>query len=83
MAKAPPPKVRIPKSRVPKRGGGGAPRFGLGMSTGEVVFGAVGGLNQIRVGAIGDTLNLAARVESLTKRYRTAALIIPLRWRWQ
>ncbi len=52
-----------------------APRFGLGMSTGEVVFGAVGGLNQIRVGAIRDTLNLAARVESLTKRYRTAALI--------
>ncbi len=52
-----------------------APRFGLGMSTGEVVFGAVGGLNQIRVGAIGDTLNLAARVESLTKRYRTAALV--------
>ena len=39
-----------------------APGFGLGLCTGEVVFGAVGGLNQIRVGAIGDTLNLASRL---------------------
>jgi predicted ATPase/class 3 adenylate cyclase len=52
-----------------------APSSGLGISTGDVVFGVVGGLNQIRVGAIGDTLNLAARVESLTKRYETSVLI--------
>lgn len=52
-----------------------APGFGLGLSTGEVVFGVVGGLNQIRIGAIGDTLNLASWVESLTKRYGASALI--------
>ncbi|THH37028.1 hypothetical protein E4Z66_08805 [Aliishimia ponticola] len=52
-----------------------APGFGIGLSCGEVVVGAVGGLNQIRMGAIGDTLNLAARLESLTKRYGTAVLI--------
>ncbi|WP_198174329.1 AAA family ATPase [Mesorhizobium xinjiangense] len=51
------------------------PGFGIGMSTGDVVLGAVGGLNQIRGGSIGDTVNLAARVEGLTRRYRASTLI--------
>ena len=45
------------------------------MSTGDVVLGAVGGLNQIRGGSIGDTMNLAARVESLTRRYGASLLL--------
>ncbi len=51
------------------------PGFGIGMSTGDVVLGAVGGLNQIRGGSIGDTVNLAARIEGLTRRYRASTLI--------
>ena len=52
-----------------------APGFGLGLSTGDVVLGAVGGLNQIRGGSIGDTVNLAARIEGLNRRYGASTLI--------
>ncbi len=43
--------------------------FGVGIHTGEVVLGAVGVPERSDYTALGDTVNTAARLESLTKQY--------------
>ncbi|NNC77844.1 MAG: AAA family ATPase [Woeseiaceae bacterium] len=48
---------------------------GFGVNTAEVMLGVVGGETSMRASLIGDGVNLAARVESLTKRYATRMLI--------
>jgi class 3 adenylate cyclase len=50
-------------------------RMGIGVSTGPVVLGTVGGPNRIQCSVIGDTVNLASRIEQLTKIYRGRFLI--------
>jgi class 3 adenylate cyclase len=60
-------------------------RIGVGLNTGELTLGTIGGPQRIKCGVIGDCVNLAARIESLTKRYgaglivgeRTHALLPP------
>jgi adenylate cyclase len=46
---------------------GGALRIGLGINTGAVVAGTIGGGGKLEFTLIGDTVNVAARVEQLTK----------------
>lgn len=55
----------------------GAPpvRNGIGINTGELMLGTIGGGESIKCGVIGESVNLAARIESLTKRYGTPLLI--------
>jgi predicted ATPase/class 3 adenylate cyclase/tRNA A-37 threonylcarbamoyl transferase component Bud32 len=55
----------------------GAPpcRIGIGINTGVLTLGTIGGTARIKCGVIGDSVNLAARVESITKTYRVALLI--------
>jgi predicted ATPase/class 3 adenylate cyclase len=43
-------------------------RIGLGVNTGPLMLGTIGGQNNLKCGVIGDSVNLAARVESLTKQ---------------
>lgn len=50
-------------------------RVGIGINTGVVGVGLVGGVNRMTLAIIGDTVNLAARVESLNKRYGSSLLI--------
>ena len=50
-------------------------RAGIGINTGPVGVGLVGGVNRMVLTIIGDAVNLAARVESTTKRYGSAILI--------
>lgn len=49
--------------------------MGIGLNTGELLLGTVGGRDRIKCGVVGDPVNLAARVEQLTKRYGAPVLI--------
>ena len=49
--------------------------MGVGVNSGPVVLGTVGARNRIQCSVIGDTVNLASRIEQLTKVYRARLLI--------
>jgi class 3 adenylate cyclase len=46
---------------------GGALRIGIGVNSGSVIAGTIGGGSKLEFTLIGDTVNVAARVEQLTK----------------
>lgn len=46
---------------------GDAVHIGIGLNTGEVIVGTIGGGGKLEYTLIGDAVNVAARVEQLTK----------------
>src|SRR5262249_48877379 len=50
-------------------------RNGVGINTGEAVVGTLGSKQLLQYTAIGDTINLGARLESITKEYKTNIII--------
>jgi class 3 adenylate cyclase len=53
----------------------GSLRIGIGINTGEVIAGTIGGGGKLEFTLIGDTVNVAARVEQLTKDTGDAILL--------
>lgn len=54
---------------------GGTLRIGIGINTGLVIAGTIGGADKLEFTLIGDTVNVAARVEQLTKTTGDAILL--------
>lgn len=50
-------------------------RIGIGLNTGSLMMGTIGELHRMDGTVISDAVNLASRVESLTKVYRVAMLL--------
>lgn len=50
-------------------------RVGIGIDTGHLMLGTIGGAERLSAGVIGDSTNTAARIEALTKRYAAPILV--------
>jgi adenylate cyclase len=61
--------------RVNRGGEGGPFEIGIGINTGSVVAGSIGGGGRLNFSVIGDSVNVAARVEEATRETGDAVLI--------
>jgi adenylate cyclase len=61
--------------RVNEREEAGELRVGVGVNTGRVVAGAVGGAGRLNFSVIGDAVNIAARVEAMTRKLDEDVLV--------
>ncbi len=50
-------------------------KIGVGINTGPLMLGTIGGGEQLDSGVIGDAVNLASRVEGMTKMYGVTVLV--------
>lgn len=63
------------QNQVREKRGSDALRVGIGINTGEVALGLVGGVNRMALTVLGDAVNLSSRIENLTKRYDSHMLL--------
>ncbi len=59
---------------------GSALRCGVGINTGDAVVGTIGSRQRLEYTAIGDTINLGSRLESITKDFNVHVVISEATW---
>jgi adenylate cyclase len=59
----------------PAAGAAASLRVGIGIHTGPVLMGDIGGATQFQFTVIGDTVNVASRLEAMTRQAGTALLV--------
>lgn len=64
-----------PYNRKLKKSGHAPIRIGVGLNTGLMMLGIIGGKHFMETTVISDAVNLASRIESMTKDYNTPLLI--------
>ena len=62
-------------NRNSRASGHPALKMGIGVNSGPLVLGTVGGHDRLECSVVGDTVNLASRIEQLTKFYKARFLI--------
>jgi len=62
-------------NRIERKKGQAELKIGIGMNTGPLVLGTMGGLERMQCSVLGDTVNLASRIESLTKYYHSQFIL--------
>jgi len=69
--------LNVLKEQNPKQTAKGNPeiKIGIGINTGKVIWGTIGSESRMESAVIGDTVNLASRMQSLNKEYKTQILI--------
>jgi adenylate cyclase len=72
--------ARVDRWNATKAPGDPTLKIGIGIHTGMVTSGNVGSPDRLEYSVIGETVNLASRLEALTKEFKTPLVLSPATW---
>jgi adenylate cyclase len=72
--------ARVDQWNATKAPGDPLLKIGIGIHTGQVTAGNVGSPDRLEYSVIGETVNLASRLEALTKEFKNPLVLSPATW---